>query len=99
MLPYVDGPTPQLGVEKSSVNDVRDERVFEFSLVFVLVLSFVFRFVLVFRFAARFVLVFATRLLLLLVIFAIAKIRMTRPITTKTSTAPIPNNQGQTLRF
>jgi len=63
------------------------------------VLSFVFRFVLVFRFAVRFVFVLATRLLLSLVIFAIAMIRMTMPITTKTSTAPIPNTQGHALRF
>src|SRR5205085_10575114 len=63
---------------------------------------FVFRLAFECRFAERFVFVLATRLLLLLlslVIFAIAKIRITKPITTKTSTAPMPNTQGHTLRF
>src|SRR5256885_15132949 len=99
MFPYCDGPTPQLEVEKSSVYEVSDERVFEFSFAFVFVLPFVFRLALAFRFAVRFVLAFARRLLLSFVILAIAKIRITKPIPMKTSTAPIPNIQGQTLRF
>ena len=81
------------------MNEVSDDRVFEFSFAFVLVLSFVFRLAFEFRFAERFVFVLATRLLLSLVILAIANTRMTKPITTKTSTAPIPKNHGHTLRF
>src|ERR1044071_330259 len=94
MLPNCDGPVPQLSFEKSSLKDVNVERVLVFSFVF----SFVF---LLAFFVATFELalfVFPV-LLFSLVTLAIAKTKMTRPIPTNTSTAPIPSSQGQTLRF
>src|SRR5262245_1874 len=75
-------PVHHVSSEKSSVNEVSDERVL--ALLFELTLSFVLRLLFVFRLTLRFVLVFAlaSRLLLfVLVIFAIAKMRITRPIT------------------
>src|SRR6267378_1025228 len=88
MFPNCDGPVPQLCVEKSSVNVVRSERVF--ALLFALALAF--------RFAGR-LLLFPALLLFSFATLAIANIRMTTPMPIKTSTAPMPNTQGQTLRF
>src|SRR5260370_37753962 len=88
MFPIWDGPAPQLWVEKSSVKVVRSDRFFV--LLFVLALAF--------RFPGG-LLLFPPLLLLSLATLAIANIRMTTPMPIKTSTAPMPNTQGQTLRF
>src|SRR5436190_13324975 len=97
--PYCDKPSCQVLLEKSSVNDVSDERVLLFELLF----EFVFRFPLtfVFRFVLRLLLLFAfaTRLLLSFVTSAITKIRTTKPMPRNTSTAPMPSCQAHTLRF
>src|SRR2546427_12836868 len=94
MLPYCVGPVPQLSFEKSSVKDVNVERVLVFSFVF----SFVF--LLVFFVATFELALFVFPLLLFsLVTLAIANTKMTMPIPINTSTAPMPNTHGQTLRF
>ena len=99
ILPNGDNPSDQALVEKSSVNEVSDERV----LLFELLLLFVFRlaFALALRFALRFVLVFvlATRLPLSFVTLRIAKIKIAKPIPRTTRTAPMPSSHGHTLRF
>src|SRR5436190_16479214 len=99
ILPNVELPSGQVLLEKSSVNDVSDERVLLFELLFEFVFRFPFAFV--FRFALRLllVLVMTTRLLLSLVTLAITIIRITKPIPRTTKIAPMPSSQGQTLRF
>src|SRR5260370_5173668 len=94
MFSNCDGPVPQLCVEKSSVKVVRSERVF--ALLFALALALELEVAV--RFAER-LLLFPRLLLLSLATLAIANIRMTTPMPIKASTAPIPNSQGQTLRF
>src|ERR1051326_7339127 len=99
MRPYGEVPSGQFLLEKSSVKDVSDERVLLLELLLLFVLRFTFAFE--FRFALRFALLFAlaTRLPLSFVILAIANIRITSPIPSNARMAPIPNSQGQTLRF
>src|SRR5215510_1221507 len=98
MFPNCEGPVPQLWVEKSSVKDVNDERVLVFSLLSEFVLMFSLLFVL--RLATfEFELFELLLAVLLFVTLAMAKTRITSPIPTNTSTAPIPRIHGQTLRF
>src|SRR5437762_14259705 len=92
-------PVPKLCAEKSSVTVAGFELVFVFSLV-------LFEFVFLLR-LADFQLVlfellelFAMRLpLLSFVTRATMTINTITPIPIKTSTAPMPSSQGQTLRF
>jgi hypothetical protein len=99
IFPNVELPSGQFLLEKSSVNEVNEERVLLFELLFEFEFRFPFAFVL--RFALRLLLVFmfTTRLLLSFVTLAITIIRTTRPIPRNTRTAPMPSSQGQTLRF
>ena len=99
--PYGDVPSDHALLEKSSVNDVSDERVLLFELLLLLVLRFPFVFVFEFLFVFRlvFVLAFATRLLLSFVIFIIATTKTPAPTTRSTTITPMPNSHGQRLRF
>src|SRR5436190_6775727 len=99
MFPNCEGPVPHSSFEKSSVIEVRVERVFAFSLALVFpAVEFALRLRLLLT--DRFVFELPLLLLLLsLVMLAIAKIKITTPMPMKTSTAPIPSSHGQTLRF